>query len=175
MECPSIISLYKFMGGVDALDALIAYHRIHIRSKKYYHRLFFHFVDMAIVNSWFLYRRDCESLGVPRRKRKNLLAFRASIAQAVCMEGKDPMRRKRGRPSSDVDGQFEMKKRRGLAKAIPPQEIRSDAVGHWPVVENGRQRCKLPNCKGQTVYKCAKCNVHLCLNKVNNCFCEFHK
>eukprot|EP00066_Takifugu_rubripes_P019441 XP_011608707.1 PREDICTED: piggyBac transposable element-derived protein 3-like [Takifugu rubripes] len=176
VECPSIISLYnKFMGGVDALDALIAYHRIHIRSKKYYHRLFFHFVDMAIVNSWLLYRRDCESLGVPRRKRKDLLAFRASVAQALCMEGKDPMRQKRGRPSLDVDGQFEIKKRRGPAKAIPPQEVRSDAVGHWPVVENGRQRCKLPNCKGQTVYKCAKCNVHLCLNKVNNCFCEFHK
>lgn len=176
VECPSIISLYnKFMGGVDALDAMIANYRIHIRSKKYYHRLFFHFVDMAIVNSWLLYWRDCESLGVPRRKRKDLLAFRASVAQALCMEGKDPMRQKRGRPSLDVDGQFEVKKRRGPAKAIPPQEVRSDAVGHWPVVENGRQRCKLPNCKGQTVYKCAKCNVHLCLNRVNNCFFEFHK
>lgn len=53
VECPSIITLYnKFMGGVDALDALISYYRIHIRSKKYSHRFFFHFVDMVVVNSW---------------------------------------------------------------------------------------------------------------------------
>uniref|UniRef100_A0A8C9ZPR0 PiggyBac transposable element-derived protein domain-containing protein n=1 Tax=Sander lucioperca TaxID=283035 RepID=A0A8C9ZPR0_SANLU len=117
VECPSIISLYnKFMGGVDALDALIAYYRIHIRSKKYYHRLFFHFVDMVIVNSWLLYRRDCESLTVPRKKQKDLLAFRTSIAQALCMQGKDLSKKKRGRPSMD--------------------EVRSDGVGHWPVVES---------------------------------------
>uniref|UniRef100_A0A667X1E5 PiggyBac transposable element-derived protein domain-containing protein n=1 Tax=Myripristis murdjan TaxID=586833 RepID=A0A667X1E5_9TELE len=124
VERPSIISLYnKFMGGVDALDALIAYYCIQIRSKKYYHRFFFHFVDMVIVNSWLLYRRDCESLDVPRKLQKDLLAFRTSIAQA-------------------------------LSKAIPTLEVRSDAVGHWPVVESGRQRCKLPNCKGQTVFRC---------------------
>uniref|UniRef100_A0A667WQ57 PiggyBac transposable element-derived protein domain-containing protein n=1 Tax=Myripristis murdjan TaxID=586833 RepID=A0A667WQ57_9TELE len=53
VERPSIIILYNtFMGGVDALDELIAYYRIQIRSKKYYHRFFFHFVDMVIVNSW---------------------------------------------------------------------------------------------------------------------------
>uniref|UniRef100_A0A8D0DCP7 PiggyBac transposable element-derived protein domain-containing protein n=1 Tax=Sander lucioperca TaxID=283035 RepID=A0A8D0DCP7_SANLU len=145
VECASIISLYnKFMGGVDALDALIAYYRIHIRSKKYYHRLFFHFVDMVIVNSWLLYWRDCESLTVPRKKQKDLLAFRTSIAQA-------------------------------LSTVMPTQEVRSDGVGHWPVVESERQRCKLPHCKGQTVIKCAKCTVHLCLNKNKDCFREFHK
>ncbi|XP_039610994.1 piggyBac transposable element-derived protein 3-like [Polypterus senegalus] len=42
IECPNNISLYnKFMGGADVLDALIAYYRIHIRSKKYYHKFFF--------------------------------------------------------------------------------------------------------------------------------------
>uniref|UniRef100_A0A3P8SS87 PiggyBac transposable element-derived protein domain-containing protein n=1 Tax=Amphiprion percula TaxID=161767 RepID=A0A3P8SS87_AMPPE len=175
VECPSIISLYnKFVGGVDALDALIAQYRIHIRSKKYYHRLFFHFVDMVIVNSWLLYRRDCESLCVPRKLQKDLLAFRISIARALCMQGKD-LSRKRGPPSLDVEREFEKKKHRGPAKAIPTQEVRSDAVGHWPVVERERQRCKHPKCKGQTVFKCSKCNVHLCLNKNHNCFREFHE
>lgn len=157
------------MGGVDALDALIAYYRIHIRSKKYYHRLFFHFVDMVIVNSWLLYRRDCESLTVPKKKQKDLLAFRTSIAQALCMQGKDLSKKKRGRPSLDVEREFEKKKHRGPATVMPTQEVRSDAVGHWPVVESERQRCKLPHCKGQTVIKCAKCTVHLCLNKNKDC------
>ncbi|CAF88338.1 unnamed protein product [Tetraodon nigroviridis] len=176
VECPRIISLYdRFAGGVDALDALMTNYRIHIRSKKYYQRLFFHFVDMAIVNSWLLYRRDCESLGVPEIRQKDLLDFRASVAQALCMEGKDPKKKKRGRLSLDVDGQLDVKKRRGPAKAVPPHELRRDAEGHWPLVENGRQRCKLANCEGQTVYKCAKCNVRLCLDRVNNCFREFHQ
>lgn len=116
LECPSIISFYrKFSGGVDALDALIAYERIHIMSKKYYHRLFFHCVEMAIVNSWLLYRQDCESLCVPRKLQKDLLAFRISIAQALCMQGKDLSQRKRGRPSLDVESEFQRKKHQGPA------------------------------------------------------------
>ncbi|KAG2466262.1 BBS7 protein, partial [Polypterus senegalus] len=91
------------------------------------------------------------------------------------MQGKDMSRKKRGRPSSDVERDFEKKKHRGPAKATPTMEVCSDAVGHWPVVESERQRCKRPNCKGQTVIKCSKCNVHLCLNKNNNCFREFHE
>uniref|UniRef100_A0A3P9LG76 PiggyBac transposable element-derived protein domain-containing protein n=1 Tax=Oryzias latipes TaxID=8090 RepID=A0A3P9LG76_ORYLA len=175
VEHPSIISLYKkFKGGVDALDALINHYPIHIRSKKYYHRLFFHFVDMVIVNSWLLYRRDCESLGLHSKKQMDLLAFRSSIAQALCMEGKNLMEKRRGWPSPDVELEFQRKKRRGPAKAIPAQEVRTDAVGHWPVVENGRQRCKFPQCKGQTVIKCGKCNIHLCLKRNSNCFLEFH-
>ncbi|KAM4550617.1 piggyBac transposable element-derived protein 2-like isoform 1-T1 [Fundulus diaphanus] len=176
VECPSIISLHnKFVAGVDALDALITSHRIQIRSKKYYQRLFFHFVDVVIVNSWLLYRRDCESLDVPRKNQKDFLTFRISIAQALCLQGKDLSSKKRGWLFFDVESEFEKKKRRGPAKAIPTPKVRSDAVGHWPVVESGRQRCKLPNCKGQTVFKCSKCNVHLCLKKSKNCFVEFHK
>ncbi|XP_062256971.1 piggyBac transposable element-derived protein 2-like [Platichthys flesus] len=175
VECPSIINLYnQFRGGAVALDALMAYH-IQIRSKKYYQRLFFHFVDMVIANSWLLYRRDCDSLDVPKKMQKDLLAFRTSVAQALCMQGKDMAGKKRGGASSEVEREFARKKHRGPAKAIPPLEVRSDAIGHWPVVESVRQRCKLPNCKGQSVFRCSKCNVHLCLNKNNNCFQEFHK
>ncbi|XP_030579753.1 piggyBac transposable element-derived protein 3-like [Archocentrus centrarchus] len=135
VQCPSIITLYnKFMGGVDALDALIAYYRIHIRSKKYYHRFFFHFVDMVVVNYWLLYRRDCDSLNVPRKKQKDLLAFRLSIAQALCMQGKDLTAKKRGRPSSDMEREFQKKQRRGPTKAIPTQDVRADGVGHWPQI-----------------------------------------
>ena len=157
VECPSIITLYnQFMGGVDALDALIAYYRIHIRSKKYYHRFFFHFVDMVVVNAWLLYRRDCDNLNVPRKKQKDLLAIRLSIAQALCMQGKDLSAKKRGRPSSDMEREFQKKQRRGPTKAIPTQDVRADAVGHWPQIDSVRQRCKFPKCTGHTSIKCTK-------------------
>ncbi|XP_027891620.1 uncharacterized protein LOC114155757 isoform X2 [Xiphophorus couchianus] len=176
VEYPNIISLYnKFVAGVDALDVLITSYRTQIRSRKYHHRLFCHFLDMVIVNSWLLYKRDCESLGIPRLRQKDFLAFRVSIAQALFMQGKDLSKKKRGWPYFDVESEFEKKKRRGPAKDIPTLQVRSDAVGHWPVVESGRQRCKMPQCKGQTVFKCSKCKVHLCIKKNKNCFRQFHK
>lgn len=86
-----------------ALNALILYYCVHIRSKKYYQRFFFPFVDMAIVNTWLLCCRNCESMNVPRKKQQDLLSFRTSIAQAFCVQGKDLSTKKRGRSSSDVE------------------------------------------------------------------------
>lgn len=62
------------------------------------------------MNSWLLYRCDCESMGIPREKQKDLFTFRASVAQALCMDGKDLMRKKRGWPSLDVDRRLDLKK-----------------------------------------------------------------
>lgn len=60
VKCPRAITTYnKFMGGVDLIDGLISYYR----TKKYYLRFFFHFIDMVIVSAWLLYRRDCEKEG----------------------------------------------------------------------------------------------------------------
>ena len=108
-----------------------------------------------------------------RKKQKDLLAFKLSIAQALCMQGKDLSAKKRGRPSSDVARELKKKQRRGPTKAIPTQDVRADAVGHWPQIDSVRQRCKFPKCTGHTSIKCTKCDVHLCLNK--NCFCAFHE
>ncbi|RXM98290.1 hypothetical protein EOD39_13311 [Acipenser ruthenus] len=48
----------KSMGGTDLMDSLIALYHTKIRSKKWYLRIFFHFMDMLCVNSQLLYRRD---------------------------------------------------------------------------------------------------------------------
>ncbi|KAK7938515.1 hypothetical protein WMY93_001841 [Mugilogobius chulae] len=64
-----------------------------------------------------------------------------SVAEALCMQGKDLMKRKRGRPSVEIDKEHEAKRSKGPTKAIPAKEIRTDSVGHWVVVEEKRQRC----------------------------------
>lgn len=175
VDYPFIVKQYNsFMGGVDLLDAYLAYYRIDIRSKKYYMRLFFHLVDLAVVNSWLLYRRDCESLQVPQRKQKDLLAFKLSIADYLAKYGKPVTGDKRGRPSLCIQQEYNMKKKRGPTKPLPEMDVRRDQVGHTPAVDT-RQRCKRPTCKGQSVIKCIKCHVHLCLNKHSNCFALFHE
>ncbi|XP_059145878.1 piggyBac transposable element-derived protein 3-like [Physella acuta] len=50
VSCPSAVSIYNsFMGGVDLLDSLVALYRNPIRSKKWYHRLLFNFLDLIVV------------------------------------------------------------------------------------------------------------------------------
>ena len=42
INCPAIVDMYNnSTGDVDAIDALISYYCIHIKSKKYYLRIFF--------------------------------------------------------------------------------------------------------------------------------------
>ncbi|KAK3868826.1 hypothetical protein Pcinc_025863 [Petrolisthes cinctipes] len=177
IPCPAIVLEYnKFMGGVDLMDSLLSLYRIHTRSKKYYHKLLFHFLDVTVVNCWLLYRRDCKDLGIPSRKIMMLQEFKLSLAEALLLEGKSVLVRKRGRPSSagSIAAEFQRKKREFPAtKAIPGDEIRTDGYHHYPVVMV-RGRCKNPNCKSVPVFFCNKCKVHLCITKDKNCFLEFH-
>jgi len=178
INCPEVVEMYnRSMGGVDSVDALISYYRIHMKSKKYYLRIFFHLVDLCICNAWLLYRRDCKSFNVPEKRQKDLLAFRVSISEALCKYNKDLLPKKRGRPSKEPEEgtSDESKKFRASRAPRPQEDTRKDGCGHWPVVEAKRQRCKNGNCPGKPVFKCSKCQVHLCLNSKNNCFAKYHK
>jgi len=73
----------KFMGGVDLMDSLIAFYRLNIRYKKWYHRIFFHFLDNAVVISWLLCRKDCELSKVSQKDQLNLLQFKAEISACL--------------------------------------------------------------------------------------------
>ena len=162
------------MNGVGFLDAYLAYYRTNLCSKKYYLRLFFYFLDLAVVNSWLLYSRDGESLAIPHQKQKGQLAFKLSLVNYLCKHGKTVTTKKRGRPST-IQVEYLSKKGRGLAQPIPDVNICQNQIGHLPVVMGVRQRCKLSLCKGQTVFKCIKCQVHLCLIINSNCFIQFYE
>jgi hypothetical protein len=55
IPCPNAVVAYnKFMGGVDLVDSVMALYHTTVCSKKYYHRIFFHSMDLMCVNAWFL-------------------------------------------------------------------------------------------------------------------------
>lgn len=122
------------MGGVDKMDALIAFYRIFFRSKKWYHRLFFHFFYVAIINAWLVYRRDHTAFGGTTKLLK-LHDFKLMLSSCLCMQNKPLLGNKRGRPSAaGVDEKQAMKKRLGHnTKAIPDKAVRQDQIGHFPV------------------------------------------
>ncbi|CAH1991171.1 unnamed protein product [Acanthoscelides obtectus] len=169
VQCPQTILKYnEYMGGVDLLDSMLGYYRIKIRSKKWYLRIFFHFIDMCVVNSWLLWRTQNEFY-MP------LADFKVAIADALCISGKSVLSRKRGRPSANLEHAYLEKTKRGPAAEIPQIEVRKDGIDHLPEWrENERNRCKHPDCKYQSYIYCVKCQLPLCLNKDRNCYLRFH-
>jgi hypothetical protein len=90
VDCPNLITKYnKYMGGVDLLDSIMGRYKIKMRSKKWYFRLFYHFLDITIVNAWLLYKR-MKGNDFP------LYQFRTQIADYLCWTGQ-VLTSKRGR------------------------------------------------------------------------------
>lgn len=58
IACPKIAKEYNaHMGGVDLMDSYLGRYKIRTKSRKWYIRLFYHMIDMAVINSWVLYRK----------------------------------------------------------------------------------------------------------------------
>ncbi|RVE73980.1 hypothetical protein OJAV_G00036640 [Oryzias javanicus] len=97
VPCPAVVREYnKNMGGVDLLDSLIALYRTKIRSKKWYHRLMFHFIDMTTRDCLAAYKRDCSSIGMSKRNRSGFIRSSHILEKAYAKSGKN-LEHKRGR------------------------------------------------------------------------------
>ncbi|KAG5865693.1 hypothetical protein JTB14_023915 [Gonioctena quinquepunctata] len=67
---PCIVKCYNdSMGGI-----MISYYRMSARTKKWTDKTIYHLIDLAIANSWILYREDKKKLG---EAPKNILQFHA--------------------------------------------------------------------------------------------------
>ena len=63
VNIPRAIELYNSnMGGVDLHDMLVQLHRSPTRSRSWYYPIIGYCIDLAVVNSWFLYKRQLASI-----------------------------------------------------------------------------------------------------------------
>jgi len=92
VTCPNLVKVYnKHMGGVDLIDSLIGLYRNRVRSKKWYHRLWFHIMDLTLVNSWLLYKRtftEQNKDGTSSALPMPLLDFKNEVARSLLRKGK---------------------------------------------------------------------------------------
>lgn len=157
------------MGGVDLLDGLIGRYKIKLHSRKWYIRLWYHFIDVSIVNSWLLYKR-CQ---FEKNELVNytLAGWRAEIGSTLTSTGVCTPTRDRRSNSLEV-----LMKRVNRTRPIhiPTKDSRTDNTGHLPRPQDKRGRCKFPQCKGFTYMKCTKCNCYLCIARNKDCFEKFH-
>jgi hypothetical protein len=176
IPCPAVVQVYnKHMGGVDLVDSLIGLYRSRLRSKKWYHRIFFHLIDMTVVNAWLHYKKAASRAGSSAdsksQKIMKLHEFKASVARALCRSGQEA--RKRGRPLSSDNEDHPVGKRRRIVRRVE-DTLRADGFDHWPKWCAARGRCRKPNCKGTSKVTCSKCKVHLCFTPKMDCFSSFH-
>lgn len=174
INCPNVIKDYNtHMGGVDLLDSFVGRYHITRKSRKWTNRLFFHLLDVTIINSWLLYKKTLKQTRSDTRPL-NLCKYRLELANSLCNLGVQGNSTKRGCPSSSsLEAELQLKKKRGPAQTMPPKDVRQDKTDHWQKWGD-RARCKYPNCKGYTFTYCEKCQVSLCYNRDNNCFYKFH-
>lgn len=154
---------------VYLVDSHIGRYKIILKSRKWYLRLFYHLLDVTIINAWLLYQR----VMTRRNEQANLTLaqFREEVGIALCsVSVKSPSRGRR--PAEPLQNLIAKKYR--PSTAVPPKDTRLDSVDHWPVL-GSRNRCRYPLCKGKSSVKCEKCDAYLCIQSKRNCFYLFHR
>ena len=121
IKCINLVQEYnRHMGGADLLDLLLGYYRNKIKSKKWYPRIFFHLINMVIVNAWILWRKY-------KNADVHLVDFKLAIANLLANAGKDPSAITRcGRPVIETNNI----RKPGPKVNKPHSAICFNSVGH---------------------------------------------
>lgn len=130
---PKIVEEYiKFMGGIDLLNTCTNLYKYQIRSRRWNMYIFFHTLTVALVNSWFVYRRHHEELGTNKKDVMPLRKFQAVCAYALTSAGKGK-KRTRGRPSLEDQAILQARQIQKKRYVAVPQDVQKDEVNHLPV------------------------------------------
>ncbi|XP_048041390.1 piggyBac transposable element-derived protein 3-like isoform X1 [Megalobrama amblycephala] len=173
---PSIVREYNSkMGGVDMSDRMMSYYRMSVRTKKWTIRMLMHFMDLALANSWLLYRRDNQENGTPRKSIMKFLEFRMVVAQVFLSKCDVLHEGAHVREEENENGHLPPPGKKSRVAPIPHISVRSSAA-HLPemVALKNPMRCRAQGCTGKSRVRCMTCNVHLCLQSERNCFAAFH-
>lgn len=186
VDCPHIIKEYnRHMGGVGLLDGLVGRYRIHTKSKDVILRLFYHLIDVAVVNAYVLHKRihsqRLQSSDVPSKDELlELPIFRRALAESLIRFGGKrgrgrPTESGRSTPTTTAEARNSPLPKMGKRAVHLPDELRFDGIDHWPQVGPKMycKVCKKPN-RAQTTFSCKKCGLNLCLTATKNCFEKYH-
>lgn len=159
--CSEAVKDYnKNIGYIDYFDQMKSTYEINRKSKKWWHRIFFHFLDVTLINSFLLYCMHPDS----DPKLKKLKSFRMDIIRQLIPMGNKDIAEKRKTPKSPI----QVKKHR-----LVSDEKRYRNAEYLPVRVTSRQCavCSTTEKPRHTKWMCKKCNVGLCMHQKDvHCF-----
>lgn len=178
VSAPKVIERYnQNMGGVDVLDQQMEYYRTFIKTRKWTLKVLIHFLDLASVNSWRLYRNDCQANNLSRKDILPLLDFRLNIADGLsCIPPKE--RRMSSDIENDAADENDFPIRRHYRPANKPSEAkRYDGYDHFPMFDEIKapRMCRHETCSSRTKIRCEKCDTYLCISRGKDCFKSYHQ
>ncbi|GBN50136.1 PiggyBac transposable element-derived protein 3 [Araneus ventricosus] len=125
VQCPKAVCDYnKNMGFVNHFDHFKSLYEIDRKSKKWWQRLFFHFLDMVTINAYIVYKM------LPNIE-EDMKNFRMEIIRSIIIMGKEGRIKKRrlSTPTLIKSHKFHV-----------PDDTRLDKAEHLPV------KCKSSRC-----------------------------
>ncbi|XP_072316228.1 zinc finger protein 576, tandem duplicate 1 [Eucyclogobius newberryi] len=129
--------------------------------------------DLALVNSWLLYRQDARHLDTPL----TLLAFRLEVSKALILTSGLDMQDFLAHQTEDAHSSSDAQSPSLIHKSsLPDAATRYDGSGHWPeqLAEGEGGKCRFGDCQRTSRVLCLKCCVFLCISRNHNCFMNFH-
>nr|CAH7727890.1 unnamed protein product [Callosobruchus chinensis] len=165
IPCPlALVDYNKNMNFVDRFDQMKSCYELDRKSKKWWHRIFFHFVDCCVVNAFILYKLKCQAKNITSLTQKN---FKRRIIDGLLAQRIVELRGKK------MSGTEEPSKK----KRKVPEEVRFESASHQPMRSSRRRcaRCSTRSEQVRTEWCCSTCEVPLCLGKNKTCFQDFHK
>lgn len=163
ITCPEIVVKYnKCMGGVDLMDQKKVCYEVDRKAKiKYYLRLYFDILDIAMSNSYIIYCKLHESKRIEGTLLSSL-EFRQVVARSLI-------------------GSFSSRQRSLCSTVMTKKRIsltqKRGVPSHVMIKVSNRKRCvqcaKL-RIENRTNNTCSTCNVHLCYTSDRNCFAAYH-
>lgn len=163
IDKPDIIHDYNMhMNNVDKLDQLKKYYELDRKSRKWWHRIFFHFLDVAVVNAFIISKSSGYQLP--------LKDFKLDIISVLCQSGSNIP------TTSAKTSKKKPKVRVNKHKPYVDPNTRASS-SHQPVRTTIRRcaKCSIAGHQRRTQWMCSTCNVPLCLSKSKSCFSDFHK
>ena len=153
---PQIVADYnRHMGYVDKGDRMTNSYSINRRTWKWTKKLFFHLLDLAVLNSYIFYS-SLEGQKISHG------VFRITLMGNLLVQAghESNVQRSIGRPPAAA-GEVVRFQERGRK--------------HWPIRSATRRRCRVCSLRGRTrnvKTKCEECAVALCCD--NTCFKVYH-
>lgn len=176
VNCPEAVIQYnRCMNYVDKFDQLKSTYAIERKSRKWWHRIFFHFLDCAVINSYITYK-ELKKTHHPELDQLSAKDFRRSVYLGIlapfqAKKLKSGTKHSISQPSSPLPVQIRKH------KPSVPRELRLESSMHQPERSTSRRCAKCSTKKNpvRTIWQCRTCKVPLCIRKNNTCFSDFHQ